>query len=91
MNSQPTEHPPIRPVWMDQWLEYPETVPEGSCAETLEMVAAYIRVLEGALRPFTAPHIFGDNYVQFAPRLIRAAREALASSESVAATPEVRS
>lgn len=37
--------------WSDKRLEYPETVPEGSSAETLEMVAAYIRSLEEAAEP----------------------------------------
>ena len=36
-----------------------------------------IERLRAALKPFAEPHAMGDNYVQFAPRLIHAARAAL--------------
>lgn len=42
---------------------------------------ANVRELLEALRPFAEPHAMGDNYVQFAPRLIRAARAAIAKVE----------
>jgi hypothetical protein len=38
---------------------------------------AEIERLRAALKPFAEPHAMGDNYVQFAPRLIEAARAAL--------------
>ena len=37
-----------------------------------------VEALVGALEPFAEPHAMGDNYVKFAPRLILAARNALA-------------
>jgi hypothetical protein len=36
--------------------------------------------LVDALKPFAEPHWMGDSYVKFAPRLIAAARAALASA-----------
>ena len=36
-----------------------------------------IKRLRAALKPFAEPHAMGDSYVQFAPRLIEASREAL--------------
>lgn len=36
--------------------------------------------LLAALRPFAEPHWFGDNYVQFHPRLLAAARVAIAAA-----------
>lgn len=36
--------------------------------------------LREALRPFAEPHVMGDNYVKFAPRLLEAARAALQPS-----------
>ena len=53
-------------------------------ADDLRQGIAAIRDLEAenarlreALEPFAAPHAMGDNYVQFAPRLIEKARAAL--------------
>jgi len=37
--------------------------------------------LVGALEPFAEPHAMGDHYVQFAPRLIHAARAALSAAK----------
>lgn len=56
-----------------QWerkVESAESKIEALNSEKVELCAA--------LRPFAEPHGMGDNYVQFAPRLIQAAREALA-------------
>lgn len=45
-----------------------------------EAISEYSELME-ALKPFAEPHKMGDNYVQFAPRLIEAARTAIAKAQ----------
>lgn len=45
--------------------------------DALQQSEAREKRLREALTPFAEPHSFGDNYVQFAPRLIETARQAL--------------
>lgn len=57
--------------------DVPNLLARAETEQEREKLLKRVQALEEALEPFATPHLMGDAYVKFAPRLLAAARATL--------------